>query len=50
MRSLLYEVTPTNAAEFVLATLLLVVVSLVATMLPARRVASTNPAVVLRGE
>jgi len=50
LRSLLYEVTPTNAAEFVFATLVLVAVTLVATLLPARRAARTDPAVVLRGE
>jgi putative ABC transport system permease protein len=50
LRSLLYDVTPTHAAEFALATLVLVVVSLAATLFPARRAARTNPAVVLRGE
>lgn len=50
LRSLLYEVTPTNAAEFVVATAVLVIVTLLATALPARRAARTDPAVVLRGE
>jgi predicted permease len=50
LRSLLYEVTPTSVAEFALATALLVVVTLLATLLPARRAARTSPAVVLRGE
>jgi ABC-type lipoprotein release transport system permease subunit len=50
LRSLLYEVTPTSVAEFALATALLAVVTLVATLLPARRAAGTSPAVVLRGE
>ena len=50
LRSLLYEVKPTSAAEFGLATALLVVVTLCATLLPARRAARTHPAVVLRGE
>lgn len=50
LRALLYEVEPTSVAEFAIATALLVVVTLVATLLPARRAARTHPAVVLRGE
>lgn len=50
LRALLYEVKPTGVAEFVGATLLLFVVTLIATLLPARRAARTPPAVVLRGE
>lgn len=50
MRALLYEVKPTSTAEFGIATLLLVSLSMVATLLPARRAARTHPAVVLRGE
>ena len=50
LRSLLYEVAPTSVAEFAGATVLLLVVTLVATLLPARRAARTQPAVVLRGE
>jgi predicted permease len=50
LRALLYEVKPTSAAEFGLATALLAVVTLIATLLPARRAAQTDPAVVLRGE
>ena len=50
LRSLLYEVKPNSAAEFGIATGLLVMVTLVATLLPARRAARTHPAVVLRGE
>ncbi|HSA54468.1 MAG TPA: hypothetical protein VLE53_02135, partial [Gemmatimonadaceae bacterium] len=50
LRALLYEVTPTSVAEFGIATVLLVVVTLCATLLPARRAARTHPAVVLRGE
>jgi ABC-type antimicrobial peptide transport system permease subunit len=50
LRALLYEVEPTSVAEFALATGLLVVVTLLATLLPARRAAHTHPAVVLRGE
>ncbi|HKN69249.1 MAG TPA: ADOP family duplicated permease, partial [Gemmatimonadaceae bacterium] len=50
LRALLYEVKPTSLAEFGIATVLLVVVTLVAMLLPARRAARTHPAVVLRGE
>ncbi len=50
LRALLYEVEPTSVAEFGIATVLLVVVTLAATLLPARRAARTHPAIVLRGE
>ena len=50
LRALLYEVKPTSVAEFGVATVLLVVLTLFATLLPAHRAASTHPAVVLRGE
>jgi putative ABC transport system permease protein len=50
LRALLYEVEPTSVAEFALAAALLVVVTLLATLLPARRAARTSPALVLRGE
>jgi predicted permease len=50
LRALLYEVKPTSVVEFGLATALLAAVTLVATLLPARRAAQTHPAVVLRGE
>lgn len=50
LRALLYEVEPTSVAEFAIATALLVIVTLVATLLPARRAARIHPALVLRGE
>jgi hypothetical protein len=50
LRALLYEVEPTSVAEFLAATALLIAVTLMATLLPARRAARTHPAVVLRGE
>ena len=50
LRALLYGVEPTSVAEFGIATALLVVVTLCATFLPARRAARTHPAVALRGE
>jgi putative ABC transport system permease protein len=50
LRALLYEVKPTSLAEFAVATAVLIAATLLATMLPARRAAKTDPAVVLRGE
>ena len=50
LRALLYQVAPTGIAEFGAATALLVIVTLGAALLPARRAARTQPAVVLRGE
>lgn len=50
LRALLYEVKPGGIAELASATALLMVVTLIATVLPARRAARTHPAVVLRGQ
>ena len=50
LRALLYEVKPNGMAELASATALLLLVTLVATLLPAHRAARTHPAVVLRGE
>jgi putative ABC transport system permease protein len=50
LRALLYEVKPTSLAEFAVATAVLIVATLLAIVLPARRAARTDPAVVLRGE
>ena len=50
LRAFLYEVKPTSVAEFGFATVLLIVVTLLATLVPARRAARTHPAVVLRGD
>jgi len=47
LHALLYEVKPTSVAEFGVATVLLVAVTLCATLLVARRAARTHPAVVL---
>jgi ABC-type antimicrobial peptide transport system permease subunit len=49
LSALLYEVKPTSVAEFGMATVLLVAVTLCATILVARRAARTHPAVVLYG-
>jgi predicted permease len=50
LSALLYQVSPGNAAVFAGAVLVIVAVTLVATLIPARRAAHTDPAVVLRGE
>jgi hypothetical protein len=50
LRALLYEVKPTSVREFGIAITILVVVTLFATLLPARRAARTHPAAVLHGE
>lgn len=48
--SLLFAVSPDDTATFVAVALLLLVVSLVAAYLPARRAASIDPAITLRTE
>ena len=50
LSTLVYGVGPRDALSFVLATLALFVVSMVACYLPARRAASVNPSVALRSE
>jgi putative ABC transport system permease protein len=50
MISLLFGVTPTDAATFILVSICAVVVSLVACYLPARRAAKVDPLVTLRHE
>jgi ABC-type antimicrobial peptide transport system permease subunit len=50
LSALLYQVSPANVTVFAGAVLAIGVVTLVATLIPARRAARTDPAVVLRGE
>jgi putative ABC transport system permease protein len=50
IRGLLYEVHAGNYAQFALASLLMLVVGLAASWLPARRASSVDPMQALRGE
>jgi predicted permease len=50
IRGLLYDVRPGNYAQFALASLLMLLVGLVASWLPARRASSVDPMQALRGE
>jgi ABC-type antimicrobial peptide transport system permease subunit len=50
LRSMLFNVSATDPLTFVLISLLLVVVTLLATWLPARRATRVDPVVVLRDE
>jgi putative ABC transport system permease protein len=50
MRTLLFEVSPTDAVTFVVVPLVLGAVALVACALPARRASRTEPLEALRGE
>lgn len=50
MTSLLFEVNPTDPVVYVVVSLVLIVVALLASYLPARRAARINPLVALRDE
>jgi putative ABC transport system permease protein len=48
LRSLLFEVTPTDPSTYVIIALLLAAIALLASWLPARRAASVDPLTALR--
>jgi putative ABC transport system permease protein len=50
LTALLYRVSPGSALEFVAGVVVIGTVTILATIVPARRAARTDPAVVLRGE
>jgi putative ABC transport system permease protein len=50
LRALLYQMSPVNGAVFAGAVVVIVAVTLLATLVPARRAFLSDPAVVLRGE
>ena len=50
LSALLYQVSPANITVFVGAVVMIVAVTLIATLIPARRAARTDPTLVLRGE
>lgn len=50
LRDVLYGVAPTDVRTFAVVSVMLLVVSAVASIIPARRAASVDPAITLRGE
>ena len=50
LRTLLFDVTPTDPATYAIVAAAFVVVALVACATPARRAASVDPMIALRGE
>lgn len=50
LKTLLFEVTPTDAPTFALAAVVLIAAVLAAALVPARRASSIDPVVALRGD
>jgi ABC-type lipoprotein release transport system permease subunit len=50
MASLLFEVSPADPRTYIVVTVLLIVVALVAAYVPARRAARVDPMLTLRSE
>jgi ABC-type antimicrobial peptide transport system permease subunit len=50
MRTLVFDVAPRDVASFLVATLVLMIVTMIASYAPARRAASVDPAIALRAE
>jgi len=50
LESLLFEITPTDTGTYISISLLLLVISVLACVIPARRAASVDPVLALKHE